>query len=80
MLFITENFLSKENEAELIIAPIMKKKERERKSKKECWSVLAFRRCMNQNTNIGQKGHWLKNITRINFVNSQGTVLVYNSL
>lgn len=63
-MFITENFLSKENEAVLIIGPIIKKKEREReKIKKESWSVLAFRGCMNQNTNIGQKGHWLKNIT-----------------
>ena len=35
MLFITEIFLSKENEAELIIAPIMKKKERERENQKK---------------------------------------------
>ena len=63
MLFITENFLSKENEAVLIIGPIILKREREKKLKKESWSVLAFGGCMNQNTNIGQKRHWLKNIT-----------------
>ena len=42
VLFITENFLSKENEAELIIAPIMKKKREREKIKKrilECSSI-----------------------------------------
>lgn len=42
MLFITENFLSKENEAVLIIGPIILKRERERKLKKrilECSSI-----------------------------------------
>ena len=50
----------------LIIGSINKKKKRERekkKSKKGSWSVLAFRGCMNQHTNIRQKGPWLKNIT-----------------